>query len=716
MQELQSLDDIFTKKIFRIPDYQRGYAWGEKQLTEFWEDLISLGNHRSHYTGVISIKEVPQITWSLWNDEKWLIEGRKFKAYYVVDGQQRLTTVSIFLQCLIESVRNHPSNDGLSEDDIFLGQYPLKEIREKYVVITEPRNRVINTYKFGYDTDNPSFDFLRHKIFCEPNAGTLKETFYTLNLENAKLFFKENVELLVQAYGLGALEPIFEKLTQRFLFNLYEIDENFDVFVAFETMNNRGKRLSDLELLKNRLIYLTTLYSPLEVDESTKEATRKNINDTWGEVYNQLGRNKLSPLNDDEFLRAHWIMYFKYSRNTGSDYIRFLLDDYFSPKNILENFDVSTKGIAHVTELSDEFEAEDDENEAEENHPLAHSKRSISEINAYVNSLKVAAKAWYSSFFPKDSDDLTAEEQLLMDKINRVKVGYFRPLIMSAILVTEKDCQNRRSLFKEIERFIFINFRLCRSQSNSGSSHFYRCARELQHREGQRAEPKTIANVISELKEHINWAFNEDGTFKANYFRDFIAKKYSGGGSGFYGWNDLRYFLFEYEEELKLKRGQPKIGWDNFIKSSSDKISIEHIYPQTASEDYWCERFAQFTEEQRMFLKGSLGNLLPLSSSINSSLQNDAFPAKKTIKKNAQGQVVRNGYENGAYSEIEVAQELEWTATQVERRGLRLLDFMEQRWQLNLGSEEEKLDLLHLSFLRDVLDGEELSDLEAEEQ
>ena len=44
------------------------------------------------------------------------------------------------------------------------------------------------------------------------------------------------------------------------MFNVYEISDDFDVFVAFETMNNGGKRLSNLELLKNRLIYLTTLY------------------------------------------------------------------------------------------------------------------------------------------------------------------------------------------------------------------------------------------------------------------------------------------------------------------------------------------------------------------------------------------------------------------------------------------------------------------------
>lgn len=60
MKEIQSLDDVFNKRIFRIPDYQKGYAWLDKQLIDFWDDIISLDGSRYHYTGVLSIKEVPE--------------------------------------------------------------------------------------------------------------------------------------------------------------------------------------------------------------------------------------------------------------------------------------------------------------------------------------------------------------------------------------------------------------------------------------------------------------------------------------------------------------------------------------------------------------------------------------------------------------------------------------------------------------------------------
>ncbi|MFI3251975.1 MAG: DUF262 domain-containing protein [bacterium] len=62
MNELISLNQLFNKKIFRIPDYQRGYSWSEQQLTDFWDDIISLSEDRSHYTSMISLKKFKKVT------------------------------------------------------------------------------------------------------------------------------------------------------------------------------------------------------------------------------------------------------------------------------------------------------------------------------------------------------------------------------------------------------------------------------------------------------------------------------------------------------------------------------------------------------------------------------------------------------------------------------------------------------------------------------
>ena len=106
-----------------------------------------------------------------------------------------------------------------------------------------------------------------------------------------------------------------------------------------------------------------------------------------------------------------------------------------------------------------------------------------------------------------------------------------------------------------------------------------------------------------------------------------------------------------------------------------------------------------FTTTQREYLAGSLGNLLPLSAAINSSLQNYGFDNKKAVKYDQDGKVVRSGYENGSYSERRVSTYEEWTAETIKERGLELLEFLETRWKISLGSEEDKIKLLHLEFL-----------------
>lgn len=54
--ELQPLSLLFQNRLFRIPDYQRGYAWLQQQLVDFWDDLVNLQTDRYHYTGLLSLK------------------------------------------------------------------------------------------------------------------------------------------------------------------------------------------------------------------------------------------------------------------------------------------------------------------------------------------------------------------------------------------------------------------------------------------------------------------------------------------------------------------------------------------------------------------------------------------------------------------------------------------------------------------------------------
>ena len=72
MEKPIPLESLFKEKLFRIPDYQRGYAWQEEQFRAFWEDLVNLPGGKSHYTGVLTLRKVPDASVARDSREFWL--------------------------------------------------------------------------------------------------------------------------------------------------------------------------------------------------------------------------------------------------------------------------------------------------------------------------------------------------------------------------------------------------------------------------------------------------------------------------------------------------------------------------------------------------------------------------------------------------------------------------------------------------------------------
>lgn len=668
MNDLVSLSKLFTEKIFRIPDYQRGYAWTNPQLDDFWDDLINLGENRNHYTGMLSLKELTKKDYASWDEEKWILDEKSYQAFHVVDGQQRLTTFIIFVSCVLRLAEKH-NIQYINGDD-------LETIRSKYIVEVKKPLGLLKAYKFGYETDNPSFDYLRFNILGEEAPGNITETFYTLNLANAKNYFDKKLEELYQKEKESGIETIFKKLTNKLQFNVHYIDDDFDVFVAFETMNNRGKKLSNLEILKNRLIYLTTIYLNDILPENEKAKLRDEINDTWKEVYFELGRDKENPLDDDEYLKNHWSLFFKYTRSESEAYVKFLLNEYFTAKAVYglkrEMLDVS-ENVNSEGDIVSEYI-----NPLETTDLLAPI-----EIKNYVLSLRHVAPYWYCSFNPAKSN-WTEDEKKWVDRLNRIGINYYRTLVVASFINKNVTSEQRIRLFKTIEKSIFVFFRMARYQASYQSSVSINFARELM------TGDKNIEDIISSLEER----FKSEVEPAVDTFVTKISALFK-NDNGYYSWSDLRYFLFEYEMSLYEKTHVPKLAsWKSFTKSEKDKISIEHIFPQTPTRWYWRNQFSGYTDDEKKNLANSLGNLLALSQSVNSALQNDDFESKKLGTKR------ERGYNNGSHSEVEVANYADWNPESILQRGKHLIDFMQERWSFKF-KEGDIMRVLALEFMLD---------------
>jgi len=334
--ELFTVSRIFTEALYRIPDYQRGYSWGIDQLNDFWLDLEQIQENSKHYLGVLTLEEVDEEKWSNWEEDSWIIKSRNFKPYYVVDGQQRLTTIVLLIIAILEHKNVKYLNYSNKED-----------IRRKYIFDSKPEE-ISRSYIFGYEKDNPSYEFLKTDIFCEKSDihHPKEETIYTKNLFSAKHFFSSKILEMTE----NEVNVIFTKATQQFVFNAYEISSDIDVFVTFETMNNRGKPLTTLELLKNRLIFIST---KLSSDSKKDNKLRRVINDAWKTAYHYLGKNPKVRIGDDEFLRIFLSCFYldridkipdDENENTIEainrfemfmrNYNRFLLNELFSQKRI----------------------------------------------------------------------------------------------------------------------------------------------------------------------------------------------------------------------------------------------------------------------------------------------------------------------------------------------------------------------------------------------
>lgn len=618
-----NFSELFNQRIFRIPDYQRGYAWVEKQLSELWDDLDEIKEHegelKKHYTGTIYLEATQPLP-----NEKWL-SGYTF--YNVVDGQQRLTTISILLFELLKS-----TEIGYCEET-------KSDLLQRFIA-KETASKLFKVYKFSYSDIDKNHKFLLNTIF-EDEKIVLEHNqlnHYTRNLTDAKKFFKNRINTLNQEEK----NQLYKKITTSLQFDIRTIEKDLDVQAVFETMNNRGKPLSTLEKLKNRLIYLT---EKLSATDEEKNELRKKINDAWGKIYTCLAQNPKLILDEDVFLSAHLSLYRRPKESTFSEKL--------AEEKVFQMF----------CNKSEKYDL--DENGTKE-EPVSYSK-----IEDYVLRLSELAPVWFKIH---NTESQMIQKLLLLNRSKDIKIFLATLLLKS----TNEDLTNE--VLINLEKILFRN-RVpgiwIMDERNPAN-----WARDLYNVE------ESIEDVLSHTDELINRPINNVNII--NGFKSLFT--YVNGNKGFHRWGNLKYFLFEYEVHLKTLARETN---DKVSLNDYDDTTIEHIIPQTYWTS-WLDVVDNFTDpieedlkpQARKVLINTLGNLTILKNGKNASLGNKSWTEKK------------DRYSTGSYNEIAISKHLDWTTKNISERGIEMLNFMEQKVNgLSFTKEEKEKTLFYDDYI-----------------
>jgi len=518
-----SLENVFNQRVFRVPSYQRGYAWERQHLRDLREDLEALGDKKVHYTGTL----VLCATRDGEGRQRTIQEstGTTRTVYDVVDGQQRLTTLVILLDALQRAIDGLPNGVQLAAG-----------IRELFVRGTQLNGQP--SARLTLNDDCRDY-FERDVLKLAPSAGGPTILSHK-RLAEAHTFFTQWVAEL-QTSGNAAktfqeLAGLYFKIKDQLRLGVYILDDPGEVGVIFEVMNDRGKPLSHLEKVKNFLLYTGTRL------ELPNHDLARRVNTTWKQMLERLMAANLGRTRDeDSLLRFHWLACYDADPR-----------EWDGSRSIKSRFHLKLWKGQHA-QLLDAL------------------------IN-YVNHLKDAAEVYADARNPDATTAFArwmgrqerADVVRYSEKLRRLdSVANFVPLLIATRLAHPDDAAGYLALLKACEVYAFRVYKIMQKRGDAGRNALYRLANDLfQGKTTPAAAPARIDQIM-------RW-YADDARFHAELEMEEEANWHNYGAT--------RYLLFEYEEHLAKGTATALDWWKKSKKAWA--LQVEHILPQTRTKDW----------------------------------------------------------------------------------------------------------------------------------
>ncbi|MDH1882800.1 MULTISPECIES: DUF262 domain-containing protein [Empedobacter] len=536
--KFDSLDKFLNYGIFTIPEYQRGYSWNNAQLTDFVNDLSDVQHIREHYFGTVTLIKT--------GVEQFGISDKT--VYDIVDGQQRITTIHLFLASLYYRIKEIDS----AKADLEI----IKPVFDKGQTLLR-----LNSKK-----DQEFYNYIINEEKINDLSKINPKTKSQKNLLNARVFFDK----YFRNSSLKSLIEIRRNLLSKFKINVFELEEESEVGLIFETMNDRGLPLSDMDKIKNYLIYLS--------HKLNEKDLAKDLNKKFGEIFSILMHieNGDSIKLENQFLKDCYILHKGETRNLNDIHQR--IKEMISQKDVLK-----------IGGLFDKYQND--------------IQKKVTEIKNFSNLLHKSASN-YAMLLNRSFENNDVNIALFrLSILGKGKFDTFLPLFLAILSHKGFKKEFLVPICEILEIFCLKVYVFGNKKSNTGSS----LINEFAH--------KVFSSKLNftELKKQLRSLVFKNSN--QTEIRNSILQK-----SAYLDLqeNIIKLLLYDYETYLqKDQKYSYEIGTlEEFLNNK--KISIEHIYPQKLQPG-----FAEITNNH------TFGNLVLTYD--NAKLSNKTFIQKKSI-------------------------------------------------------------------------------------
>jgi hypothetical protein len=261
---------------YRIPRFQRDYSWTDDEWEDLWADILGTiqeGGEPAHYMGYL------------------VLQSQDEKSFDVIDGQQRLTTLTIIVLAVSKNLQRLVEDNKQAEQNL----QRANQIRQTYIGYLDPVTLISRT-KLTLNRNNDHY----FQTFLIP-LGHLPQRGFRASEHGLRKAF-EWFDKKVRDYAKKAdseegvaLASLVETMSDRLFFTVISVTDELNAYKVFETLNARGVRLSSTDLLKNYL------FSVLHRDNEHPHEM-KVLEDRWEAIVSLLGSESFP-----DFLRTHWI-------------------------------------------------------------------------------------------------------------------------------------------------------------------------------------------------------------------------------------------------------------------------------------------------------------------------------------------------------------------------------------------------------------------------